>query len=188
VPLARRLLAPLAAVAVVVIVIVLLIVINGHNPHSNSTAAPAATPTGPLASVTPTPTATKRVPRRPPPTHASKSPTPTKSPRTHPTHTSAPPQPPNTAMASVVVLNNSRRSGLAHQVAAEVEGRGWQIAQVGNLQGLVAQTTVYYAAGDAAAAQHLASEFGSIQRVAPDSEGRIHEPGLTLVVTRFWAD
>jgi hypothetical protein len=91
-------------------------------------------------------------------------------------------------MAPVNVLNNSRRTGLAHEVAAEVQGRGWTIATVGNLQGLVAETTVYYAPGDEAAAAHLADEFSSIQRIQPDSEGRIHESGLTLVLTRSWGE
>jgi LytR cell envelope-related transcriptional attenuator len=91
-------------------------------------------------------------------------------------------------MATVVVLNNSRVQGLAHHVAAEVAARGWQLGRVGNLGGLVPATTVYYAPGDEAAAEHLASEFSQIQRIEPDSEGRIHEPGLTLVATRFWTD
>jgi LytR cell envelope-related transcriptional attenuator len=91
-------------------------------------------------------------------------------------------------MATVVVLNNSRIHGLAHRVAAEVAARGWAIPRVGNLGGLVPSTTVYYAPGDEAAAEHLASEFSQIQRIEPDSEGRINEPGLTLVATRFWTD
>jgi hypothetical protein len=91
-------------------------------------------------------------------------------------------------MAPVNVLNNSRRTGLAHEVAAEVQERGWAIAMVGNLQGLVPETTVYYAPGDEAAAQHLADEFSSIQRIEPDSEGRLHLSGLTLVLTRSWGE
>jgi hypothetical protein len=39
-----------------------------------------------------------------------------------------------------------------------------------------------------AAAQHLAGEFGSIQRVLPQAEGGIHSSSLVLVVTRFWTD
>jgi hypothetical protein len=175
-----------AAVAVVIVVIVLLILINGHNPKPPSSAGstPLATPTLRSSSpaVSPTPTS------KPKPKHPKRHPgggvtTPTARPSHRPTRAAVPP---NTAMAEVSVLNNSRVHGLAHQVAAEVGDRGWQIAQVGNLQGIVPATTVYYAPGDEQAAQHLAGQFGQIQRIEPDSEGRIHLGGLTLVVTRYW--
>src|SRR5581483_12516839 len=60
-----------------------------------------------------------------------------------------------TAMAPLVVLNNSTRTGLAHAVATQASRRGWQISRVGNLQKVVGKTTVYYAPGDHRAAVHL---------------------------------
>jgi LytR cell envelope-related transcriptional attenuator len=186
VPLARRLLAPLAAVAVVVVVIVLLIAINGHDPHPKSNSGPVAPATTPTSGLTPSTPSTSPTPRTSKPPAPKKTHKPTPKPR--PKRTRKPTSHVPTAMADVEVLNNSRRTGLAHAVASEVEAKGWHVAFVGNLQGRVAQTTVYYAPGDEAAAQHLAGEFGSIQRVEPDSEGGIHVSGLTLVLTQSWAD
>jgi hypothetical protein len=89
---------------------------------------------------------------------------------------------------TVTVLNNSRRSGLAHHVAAEIETKGWHVASVGNLEGRLAETTLYFAPGGAAAARRLAAEFRSIQRVEPNATGGVHDSGLTLILTRYWAD
>jgi hypothetical protein len=86
------------------------------------------------------------------------------------------------------VLNNSRIKGLAHHVAAEVQSRGWAISVIGNLRGRVPETTLYFPAGGFAAAEHLAGEFGSIQRVLPQADGGLHSSSLVLVVTRFWTD
>lgn len=174
-------LAPLAAVAVVAIVIALLIVINGHDSHGNS-AAGHPTP----AASTPAPGGTSS-PTKPARTSSPAKPSAKPKPKPKPSHSQRPKPVVPTAMAPVQVLNNSRRSGLAHQVAAEVEGRGWQVSKVGNLQGRVAQTTVYFASGDQPAAVHLAHEFSSIRRIEPNARGRIHAGGLTLVLTRYWA-
>jgi cytoskeletal protein RodZ len=183
-----RLAAPLVAVAVVVVVIVLLIWINGRSDDSSSSAVvrpPSASAPSPATSPSVPPTPHKRATPSPsPPRH---SPAPHRS--AH--HTAAPTSSPSTpapAFAPVEVLNNSRIKGLAHHVAAEVESRGWTISQVGNLRGRVAETTVYYPDGGFAAAQHLQSEFGSIERLLPQSEGGLHSSGLVLVVTRFWTD
>jgi hypothetical protein len=89
-------------------------------------------------------------------------------------------------MAVVTVLNNSTRTGLAHAVAAQVRAKGWKTGLIGNLRGLVAESTVYYAPGDAAAAKHLAHDFGAIRRVESNRAGNIHGTALTLVVTRYW--
>jgi hypothetical protein len=89
-------------------------------------------------------------------------------------------------MATVQVLNNSRITGLAHQVAAEVANQGWQIGIIGNLQGALPETTVFYAPGDKAAAVHLAHEFSSIQRVEPNAAAHLTAKGITLVLTRSW--
>jgi hypothetical protein len=72
-------------------------------------------------------------------------------------------------------------------VAAEIEGKGWTVSAVGNVGGVVAETTVYYPAGELPAARHLAGEFAAIHRVAPQPAG-IRSSGLVLVVTRYWTD
>jgi len=93
-----------------------------------------------------------------------------------------------TAMAPVVVLNNSTISGLAAQVASELRSKGWHIKSVGNQQGIIPVTTLYFASGERAAALHLASEFSQIQRVRSAAQAGITSYGnnLTLVVTRDW--
>ncbi len=180
-----RLAAPLTAVVVVVVVIVLLIWINGRNGNGNgSNAAVAPATHQPVAS--PVHTTSVVGSPSPVPTHAHHTPTP------HPTHhhatprSSPSPAASDTAFAPVSVLNNSRIHGLAHHVAAEVESRGWPLGQIGNLRGRVAETTVYYPPNGLAAAEHLAHDFGQIQRLEPQSEGGLHSPDLVLVVTRFW--
>jgi hypothetical protein len=63
-------------------------------------------------------------------------------------------------------MNSTRRSGLAASAAQEFRNRGWSIAGTGNYPGgLQSQTTVYYAAGESAAAHLLATQFPGIDRV-----------------------
>jgi hypothetical protein len=90
-------------------------------------------------------------------------------------------------MATVQVLNNSRIHGLAHEVAAEIANQGWQIGIIGNLQGAIPATTVFYAPGERPAAVHLAHEFTSIQQIEPNAAAHLTAKGITLVLTRFWA-
>jgi hypothetical protein len=179
-----RLAAPLTALAVVVIVVVLLIWINGRSDDSSTPAAgpPAASAVPPTPSSSPshTPLPTSS------PTKVRKTPVPAPHRSRHQASPSA--SPPSAPFAPVEVLNNSRITGLAHHVAAEVESRGWTISQIGNLRGKISETTVYFPAGDLAAAQHLQGEFGSIQRVLPQSEAGLDSTSLVLVVTRFWTD
>jgi LytR cell envelope-related transcriptional attenuator len=184
-----RLAAPLVAVGVVVVVILLLIWINGRSDDSSSSAV--VSPPSASAAATPAapPSASPTARPRPTPTSSPRRHTPAPRRSTHPV--AAPTSPPASAapaFAPVEVLNNSRISGLAHHVAAEVEGRGWTISDVGNLRGRIADTTVYYPDGGFAAAQHLQSEFGSIHRLLPQSEAGLHSDGLVLVITRFWTD
>jgi hypothetical protein len=190
----NRILAPLAAVAAVIAVVALLIWINGR-PGGTSSAA-LASPSSPSAATVVTPTKSQ-APALSPSTQLSTAPV--KSPGPTPTavktsaspvratHTKPPKPPLATAMAPVQVLNNSRRTGLAHEVAAAIAAKGWKLGTIGNLQGLVSETTVYYAPGDKAAAEHLAREFTSIQRVEPNSAEGLTALGITLVLTADWA-
>jgi hypothetical protein len=179
-PFMARLLAPATSVAVVIVVIVLLIWINGGSAgNKQSPAAVAPASHGGPAAVTPT----RSHSPKPAVTPSTASGSPAASNGTATPHRS---MPATTATAPVTVLNNSTRTGLAHAVAAEVHAKGWPISVIGNLQGLVAESTVYYAPGAAAAARHLAHEFGSIRRVETNRAGGIHGTALTLVVTRDW--
>ena len=169
---------PLAAVSAIVIVIVLLLVLN--RPDNSVSAGPVVTP-GPTKTTTePELTA--------PPVSSSPSGTPRPSPKPHRTPPSA--EPPATAKPAVAkipvtVLNNSRRTGLAHRAAAQVSSKGWPIRQIGNFTGRIRVSTAYYAPGQAEEAHKLARDFPAIQRVLPRFEG-LPGSGLTLVVTREW--
>lgn len=173
----RRLLPPLGAVASVVVVIVLLLFLNSRSTPSGP--APGAVEERP----SPTPAAASHSPSATPSTSASASASPPASapPTSEPPATAQP----TVAKAPVTVLNNSRRSGLASDVAAQVHAKGWPIAKVGNYRGRIATTTVYYAAGQLPQARELAREFPQIRRVEPRFDG-LPGQGLTLVVTRDW--
>jgi hypothetical protein len=185
-PQLSRLLAPLTAVVVVIVVVGLLIWINGR-PTGGSSAAisfTATTPKTPQVVAPPvthssSPTTPASPKPKPKPTSPAKS---SQTPHRHHRHHTAP----LTAMAPVQVLNNSRIHGLAHSVAPEVAAKGWHIATIGNLQGLISESTVFYAPGERAAALHLAHEFSSIRRVEPNSFAHLSAAGITLVLTADW--
>ena len=107
-----------------------------------------------------------------------------------PTGPSATPPQTAAARAPLTVLNNSTIRGLADRAAAEVQNRGWQVAQVGNFAGRLATTTVYYTPGDSAgqaAANELAREFPQVDQVLPRYAGLPPTPaGIVLVVTKDW--
>jgi hypothetical protein len=205
-PFFARLLAPVTSVAVVIVVVVLLIWINGGSSGDKQSAAAVQTKAG--HSVV---SGTARKHHKASPHAASSA---TGHAAHHPGHAgraghsggSAPAASPSTAAstahrrqtqrlakarsstatAPVTVLNNSRRTGLAHAAAAQIHAKGWKIATIGNLQGLVPLSTIYYAPGHAAAAKHLAHDFSSVRRVEPNHNGHMHGSALTLVVTAAW--
>lgn len=194
-PLSRRVLAPLTAVVVVVVVILLLIWINGKSPGTGPGPGVIAGPTGSSAHRHHTtgphhrPT-TRTTPRATASASSPHTATPTATPTAPPSSSAVPGAGEHrTAMAPVQVLNNSTISGLAARVAGELDGKGWRVSGVGNLQGVVPVTTVYFARGQRAAAEHLKREFPSIGRVLPAGAGHVQPPsqGLTLVLTRDWS-
>lgn len=177
---ARRLVPALTAVTAVVVVIVLLLFLNSRPTHSDGGPGPAVVATGPASS---RPSAASAPP--------SSAPSGTATGATHPSAV-APPvsQPPATQTAAatklpVTVLNNSRRTGLAHEAAAQVARGGWPVAHIGNFTGRIAESTIYYAAGQRAAAVAFARQFPAVRRVLPRFAG-LPGSGLTLVVTRDW--
>jgi cytoskeletal protein RodZ len=185
----RRLLPPLGAVCSVVLVIVLLLFLNSRSsPPGAGPAIQAPPSTSASASASASPSASPSIPASTSPSAAASSAPAGSASPTAP----APPvsQPPATAQpvvakVPVTVLNNSRRTGLGHEVAAQVHAKGWPIAAVGNYRGRLAATTVYYAPGQLAQARELAREFPEIRRVEPRFAG-LPGHGLTLVVTRDW--
>ncbi|MCM3924429.1 LytR C-terminal domain-containing protein, partial [Frankia sp. AiPs1] len=97
-----------------------------------------------------------------------------------------------TVTAPVVVLNNSRVSGLAEVAAGQVEAAGFPVERTGNFQSVynVPVSTVFYDDDDAAAAQALKDAVPGIEKIVPRSQTRIVSTDtLILVITRdFPAD
>ena len=82
----------------------------------------------------------------------------------------------------VVVLNQTSRSGLAGEVATRLRDQGWTVPAVGNFRGVVPATTVYYPAGDEAAARAAAEDLPTAPRIRPRF-GNLSTTRLTVVVT-----
>jgi hypothetical protein len=82
------------------------------------------------------------------------------------THKPAKPIPPN-GQIPVMVLNSNGIHGVAHTLAAKVQGAGYPIAYVGNAQKRGLPTIVQYAKGYGPAARKLAKLVGNVQFVTP---------------------
>lgn len=102
----------------------------------------------------------------------------------------APPAPPAPApvaaapeLVPVLVLNNSRISGLAERAADRFEDAGWPVRDTGSLRGRIRATTIYYPPGQEDVARQFAARFPEVQRVLPRLANLPGE-GLTVVVTR----
>jgi len=86
------------------------------------------------------------------------------------TEPAKPADPPSSAEVpdvGVVVLNQSSRRGLATEVARDLRAAGWRIADIGNWQGAVPETTVYYPRGFSSAADALAADLAGVDRTRP---------------------
>jgi hypothetical protein len=108
------------------------------------------------------------------------------APVVQPPDTPASGPPPVPAREAVLVLNNSRITGLAERAAASFARDGWPVRDTGNFTGRIRSTTVYYAPGQEADARAFAERFAGIARVLPRFEG-LPGTGLTVVVTRDFA-
>jgi hypothetical protein len=82
----------------------------------------------------------------------------------------------------VIVLNQTRRAGLAASVADTLRADGWKIASTGNFGGTVPATTVYFPAGAEAAATEIAALLPVDPRVRPVFPA-IDAERLTVVIT-----
>ncbi len=178
-----RLIGALVALLGVVLLVVGVVALGGGDAGSSG-AAPAPSPS---VGTSPPPVS----PSAASPSVTKSAPSPTRTvtvvpPRPSPT----PPRTTAAARAPLTVLNNSTVRGLADRAAAEVQNRGWRVAQVGNFAGRLAVTTVYFTPGDTAgqaAAGELAREFPQIDQVLPRYAGLPPTPaGIVLVVTRDW--
>lgn len=159
---------------------------QSNNPQGDTAVVPAETPSPGddgatvegvvppqvTESVVPAPTGTPGA-RRSPNRRSTASATPSASRST----------PGGQAEEPVLVLNNSRVTGLGERTAARVRSVGWPVAKVGNLRGRTAKSTVYYAPGYQAQAIDLAQRLPGDQRVHAKYDGLPGGAALTLVVT-----
>lgn len=192
---ARRLVAPVIAVLAVVALVGVLLFIGHRSVPSGHPATVAQSDMHAAGSLPGSSAATQPVgSSTPSPAHHARSQHPASARpaahRSHRRHHAAPPADGGGAagVVPVTVLNNSRIQGLAHEVAAEVQAHGWPIAQVGNFDGLLPETTLFYLPGQYAAATRFAAEFpgsAGVYRLEQRPAG-LPGSGLTLVVTRYW--
>lgn len=152
-------------------------------PATTTTAVPpgSAAPT----SGTPAPTTTSAAPTNTTTTTTTAAPGTTSEPTAQPTR---PGGAPSSQDQPVRVYNNSTIKGLADRAGADIEAAGWDVVEIGNHQGRVYETTVYFRPGTAeeATATSLGAEFGL--RVEPRFAGIADaSPGVIVIVTKDWA-
>jgi hypothetical protein len=103
-------------------------------------------------------------------------------PATHKLHRPAKPIP-LPGKTPVMVLNSNGIHGVAHQLAAKVQGAGYPITYIGNAQKRGLPTIVQYAKGYGPAARKLARLVGNVQFVTPfDGITPAQAKGAKLVV------
>ncbi len=176
--LAAAVLPPLLAVVAVAAVITSLYVWRQQSNSPDQTlrvATPRATASPVPHSSTPTrttpPPSTPPASTAPPRSKSAVSTTPSKERSARPAKRLA-----------VVVLNQTRRTGLARRVADVLRNRGWSVVAIGNFRGTVAVTTVYYPPGAQAQAGDLAQALAVAPRTRPIFRG-LPTTRLTVVVT-----
>jgi hypothetical protein len=177
----------LLALALIALVIGLISLFGGDEdpgaspPPPTDTQSQAPPPATDTSSAAPPPSS-----GAPPPSTTTTTPPPPTTPAPPPSSAAPPPPPPpNNRSEPVRVLNNSTISGLADRAANDFRGSGWNVVLVGNHQGRIPVTTVYYRPGTAeeAQAKELAQQFGI--RAEPRFEGiQAADPGIIVIVTR----
>jgi LytR cell envelope-related transcriptional attenuator len=131
-------------------------------PEDDTSTPPAATSTPtPTLSPTPSPTPT-----------ASETPKPSPKPKPKPKV--------SRKSIDVTVLNATRTTGLARQVAARVRAAGWTVASVGNWRTGASQTAVHFPRGRKAEARLLAKDLG-VDAVLPSTSG-MRSDRLTVIL------
>ncbi|MGN6331794.1 MAG: LytR C-terminal domain-containing protein [Motilibacteraceae bacterium] len=182
----------LLAVAAVAALVVAVLVMRGTAPSTTTTAAAGATSTPQATTSAAAGGSPSSVASASSSADATGSAAPTDSAAASPTPTDASATPGSTgegtatdgvkSSAVVVVLNQTRISGLAGQVAQTLRSAGWTVSGTGNFSGNVPATTVYYPEGMQAAAEALAADVPGPDRVRPRF-GNLSKDKLTVIVT-----
>lgn len=83
----------------------------------------------------------------------------------------------------VVVLNETRRKGLAAEFREVLADAGWRVGGVDDFRGNVPATTVYYPPGMRAEARALERQFDEVNRIRPAFPG-IPTDSLTVILCK----
>jgi hypothetical protein len=177
-----------AVAAVVAIVAGLLVLFGTRGDNSAAGSKPDSTPaakasfshpTSPPATTSDQPSTTSSQP-----TPSQPSPTPSQSTPSDPPTVGSTPVP-TAGLPVVVVFNNTKRKGLAEQVATKARAVGWRVAGADNWHGKVVTSTVYYPAGLQAEAAQLAKVLG-IGRIK-DALPNMKQDRLSVILTTDYA-
>ncbi|MFC5286929.1 LytR C-terminal domain-containing protein [Actinokineospora guangxiensis] len=181
----------LLGVAAVATVLGVVTLIGGDgDSQAGQTTPPAATTTATAPPADTTTSAQAPTTTAPPTTTTT---TTTEAPATTTSEPTAKPTTPGGGAPSsqdepVRVYNNSTVKGLADKAKADLEAAGWEVVEVGNHQGRLYETTVYFrpGTGEEAAARALGKQFDL--RVEPRFDGIADaSPGVIVIVTKDWS-
>jgi hypothetical protein len=175
-----------AVAAVVAIVAGLLVLFGTKGDNSAAGSKPNSTPAAktsfshPTSAPATTPAQPSTTPSQPRPSQPMPS---QPTPSAQPTVGSTPI--PTAELPEVVVFNNTKRKGLADQVATKARAVGWRVAGADNWHGKVVTSTVYYPAGLQAEAAQLAKVLG-IGRIK-DALPNMQQDRLSVILTTDYA-
>ncbi len=110
-------------------------------------------------------------------------PTKTPDPEVTPTPTAEPGSTAGPGSIEVVVLNETKRDGLAGRFRKLLEEGGWTVKRTGDFRGNVPLTTVYYPPGFEAQAEALEAQFSQVNRIRPAFSG-IGKKRLTVILAK----
>jgi cytoskeletal protein RodZ len=151
---------------------------------SPSATPSASTPSGSTSSAADAPTSTPPVTY--PQSLTATPPPATTAPAAAPsTASSAPSASTPAAKPPVDILNGTHVSGMASRADTTLTHGGWTVALTGNYPHSLSATTVFYPAGQLAAAQALAAQFTAIGKMSPAPDG-LSTTDLTLVLAQDW--
>ena len=85
------------------------------------------------------------------------------------------------------MLNQTTRTGLAAEVAEDIEAAGWNVTKVSWWRGRVPSTTVYYPPGYEGAAQALSDAFPAIDRIRP-RVAPMPDDALTVILCKEYPE
>jgi cytoskeletal protein RodZ len=172
-----------AVAAVVAIVAGLLVLFATRGDNSAAGSKPNSTPAAKTSFSHPT-SAPATTPGQPSTTPSQPTPSqPTPTPSGQPTVRNTPI--PTAELPVVVVFNNTKRKGLADQVAIKARAVGWRVAGADNWHGKVVTSTVYYPPGLQAEAAQLAKVLG-IGRIK-DALPNMKQDRLSVILTTDYA-